>query len=78
MNTAETKEIKINRTNHSISFKEEKLSETGQFTGQFHHRTIGPEQDISEESEAVQAACVAARVGYVVPEEVIEEEPEGE
>ena len=53
----------------SVTIKEKTKTESGKFTGQIHRKTIGPEADISEESEKVQEIVKAARIDYVRPVE---------
>ena len=73
----ELREHKKEIQNHSVKIISWKLSETGKITGDKYIRTIGPQADISAESEDIQAICNAARIGYVAPviEEPVEEEP---
>lgn len=68
------KRIKIEIENHSVREVFWKLSESGQVTGEkYFSKVIGPEADITAESEEIQAICTAARIGYVKPEPQIEE-----
>jgi hypothetical protein len=53
--------------NNSVKIEEKTKNESGQFTGQKHFRSIGPEADISEETEYVQGLVKSARAGYVKP-----------
>ena len=47
--------------------EEKTKKESGQLTGKIDKRTIGPEVDISKESEYVQGIVNAARIGYIKP-----------
>lgn len=53
---------------HSVDFVFHKLNETGQFTGESHSMTVGPEIAMTDFPEQIKAICLAARIGYIPPE----------
>lgn len=70
---APAKEIVIKPEIGTIFFEQRKINDQGQFTLEWERRTIGPNEDISSESDQIQFACQSARAEYVAPEPEVEE-----